>query len=759
MVEAAPYDVEMRRASLALVVGIAEQTCQVPRNYHDENKNDGKPSTGESASAGDTSIVADSLGTAGAATFVATSLREATAPLWTRWGVTFGDANSAELKRAADLLMASKGIALLCRHNSSNRDRLASLGACEALSRAVAIAGRYHRPGPATETASDNVSLTAENRITFMNTETKTWTGRAVEELAKGEANEDRCSALLRAGTLRAIFAAMSRDPTNRMLQKSGCTALACVADASKKNSDLVDLARNGGVQAVTLALEACSNDLQVARAGSLAVGKLATNADLRHLLGKRGLCQMMPRVLSSFAEDPEIAEEACRAVAGLATLSGFNRTTLGNHGAVEATAMALRKHPASFGIQKWAVTSTAWLVAGKDPSRNTSRILATDALQLVVRALARFSHDPTMQAEGLRVFAKVGSAGEEGISAAWKVQALAPIAGALALHKNDACVQHWGMATMRAMTGSQEECKKWAKVGAPETAVCALREFGRGGSGRHYRHDEAGVSRCSEGRSCTPKESLCVQFQACACVLNLAVTTDGRRRLVLEGAGQALALMIRTNPRDATAQRGALAALATLSATGEDNRARLRRHKTGVSTAIVEALETFPGDERVVCEGVLTIQNLSLSTDGAHAMSEAGVIPVLVRLLQQRVSTQQANANAEGTSSQGTESCGGIVAQNGDLEHDDRVGENSTMGLAQERRFLHMIIVVTRASCASSVAISKENTKHHRFLNSPFEAASLDPFQGRLATPSPIPLVVRYHRQKINVAQYCSKN
>ena len=49
----------------------------------------------------------------------------------------------------------------------------------------------------------------------------------------------------------------------------------------------------------------------------------------------------------------------------------------------------------------------------------------------------------------------------------------------------------------------------------------------------------------------------------------------------------------------------------------------------------MVSALEAFPHDRRVCCEGVLTVHNLTLTTGGARAMIKAGVAPVIIRLLR----------------------------------------------------------------------------------------------------------------------------
>lgn len=48
-----------------------------------------------------------------------------------------------------------------------------------------------------------------------------------------------------------------------------------------------------------------------------------------------------------------------------------------------------------------------------------------------------------------------------------------------------------------------------------------------------------------------------------------------------------------------------------------------------------MSALELFPNDRRVRCEGTLTVQNLSFTEGGARALAKAGVAPVIIRLLQ----------------------------------------------------------------------------------------------------------------------------
>lgn len=160
-----------------------------------------------------------------------------------------------------------------------------------------------------------------------------------------------------------------------------------------------------------------------------------------------------------------------------------------------------------------------------------------------------------------------------------WAAGAVLPTVRALGLYLSDADVQHWGVATIRALTGCDRKCEIWRGAGACEAVVRTLIAFGKGEKGRHARHDEAGLGRTSETRRCTNEESLCLQFQACAAAFNLAVSSpDARRRIVREGAGEALAGMMRNNALDPAAQRGGLATLAALSASVAENRKRLHR-------------------------------------------------------------------------------------------------------------------------------------------------------------------------------------
>ncbi|CAN0547710.1 unnamed protein product [Ectocarpus sp. 12 AP-2014] len=439
----------------------------------------------------------------------------------------------------------------------------------------------------------------------------------------------------MRCGALRALLAAMNKSSSASQLQRAGCIALGNVASCLKPK-DLQALGRNGGAQAVTGAFEACPGDKDVALAGLLAVAKLSMSSENRRLLGQAGVCPMISKELLDFSHDEAVAEGGCRAVTRLAALSGFNRTALGHARAAEATATALLKHPSKPKVQRWGLSAAAALVAETDPSGNTDRITSAGILGLGVKALMKFRHNPTVQAEGLKTFAKVATSGKDGNDAVWATGVVLTVVRALGLYLNDANVQHWGVATMRALTGSDDRCDVWRRAGAPEAVVRTLAAFGRDGTGRHARHDEQGLGRASETRPCTAEESLCVQFQACATAFNLAMSSpDARRRIVREGAGEALAGMMKSNSSNQAALRGALATLAALSASGVENRKRLHRQARSPLPAVASALESFPEDRRVRCEGALTVQNLSLTPGGARAMTKAGVAPVIIRLLR----------------------------------------------------------------------------------------------------------------------------
>ena len=317
------------------------------------------------------------------------------------------------------------------------------MGAAEALSRAIALSGRTNNDTVDDAAVAAGHELRKEqDQLTRIRAETQVWAAKAVAELAGGHANEDRCTTLVRAGALRALFAAMNRRPTARPLHRAGCLTLGSVA-ACFNTKDLQILGRNGGAQAVVFALGACSGDKSVAWAGLLAVAKLSVSSGNRRLLGEVGACSLISKVLLEFSDDDAIAEEGCRAVAGLATLSGFNRTALGRSGAADATTAALLKHPAKAATQRWGLSAAASLIADTDPSGNTARITDAGILKLAERALTRFPQNPSVQVEGLRTLAKVASSGDVDVDAVWAAGVVIPTVRALGLYLNAGDVQH----------------------------------------------------------------------------------------------------------------------------------------------------------------------------------------------------------------------------------------------------------------------------------------------------------------------------
>lgn len=585
IVDAYPGDIEVRRAGLALLVGVAAHGDGTSGTSEDEDEGaDDRRSTSLTSSTATAGALVNRLGFAGAVAFAAAWLREASAPMWAWVGTGYGGGGGStgqdELDRARDLLMSCKVAFLLTHHSSPNRDRLFSMGAIEALTRAVALSGRGNGVTDAAG-SEDGFEESSGQKLSVesVRAATQVWAARALAELAGGHQNESRCAAIVRRGALRALFAAMNKRRSARQLQRAGCIALGHVAGCLK-SKDLQMLGRNGGAQAVTGAFKACPGDKDVALAGLLAVAKLSISSENRRLLGEAGACPLVSKELLELSDDETVAEEGCRAIARLAALSGFNRTALGLAGAAEATAAALLNHPSRPAVQRWGLSAAAALVAETDPSGNTGRLIRAGILDLAVKALAKFRHNPTVQAEGLKTFAKVASSGEDSADAVWATGVVLPTVRALGLYLKDANVQHWGVSTMRLLTRSEDRCEAWRGAGAPEAVVRTLVAFGKDGTGRHARHDEEGLGRASETRRCTADESLCIQFQACAAALNLAVSSpDCRRRIVVEGAGEALAGMMENNPGNPAAQQGALATLAALSASGMENRKRLHKY------------------------------------------------------------------------------------------------------------------------------------------------------------------------------------
>lgn len=583
IVEAYPEDIDVRRAGLALLVGIAEYGDGTVDYIEDEGRGTNDRSMTSVASSATAGALVNRLGLVGAVGFASVWLRETTAPAWAWVGTGYSDSGDA-LDRARDLMMSCKAVFLLTRNCSSNRIRLASMGAIEALSRAVALSGCRNglEDTAGNEIAAEKGSIPPagqqQDPLMSIQAETQVWAAQALAELAGGHHNKSRCLALVRRGALRALFAAMNKTNSPWQLQRAGCMALGEVAACLNPN-ELQALGRNGGALAVTGAFKLCPGDKDVALAGLLAVAKLSVSAENRRLLGEAGVCPMIAKELLEFSDSETIAQEGCRAIARVAALSGFNRTALGHAGAAEATAAALRNHPSKPMVQRWGLSASAALVAETDPSGNTIRITRLGILDLVIQALGKFRHIPVVQAEGLKTFAKVANSGECGADAVWTAGVVLVTARALGLYVNDANVQHWGVATMRILTVSDDKCEVWRGAGGSEAVVRTLIAFGNEGTGRLVQHGEERLDLTSEARPCTADESLCVQFQACAAAFNLARSSpDARRCMVRDGAGEALAGMMTNNFSNSAAQQGALTTLAALSSSGVENRKRLHR-------------------------------------------------------------------------------------------------------------------------------------------------------------------------------------
>lgn len=221
-------DIEARRAGLALLVGIAEHGDEISSSSDDEGEStNDRNSSMAAAGAG---RVSERLGFVGGVAFAAAWLRETTAPAWAWVGTGYGGGSSTSgvgvADRARDLLMSCKAAFLLTQHSSTNRDRLASMGAIEALSRAVALSGRSSDLEDAAADASTaEVGLAVpagqkEDTAISIPMETQLWAAQALAELAVGQQNESRCSALVRCGALRALFAAMNKKRSARQLQR-----------------------------------------------------------------------------------------------------------------------------------------------------------------------------------------------------------------------------------------------------------------------------------------------------------------------------------------------------------------------------------------------------------------------------------------------------------------------------------------------------------------------------------------------------------
>lgn len=171
----------------------------------------------------------------------------------------------------------------------------------------------------------------------------------------------------------------------------------------------------HGGCRAVFLALSGCRSD-DVACAGMSAVAQLYAKTKNRPPLDEVGACPLNPHLLGIHSKSSQRVTEGCRAIAALAGLSYFNRTTLGLTDAADAVCEACTLHSHVPYVQRWELCAIVALVTDCDPSRNAMRITQLATPALVAHELARSPLNAPRRAEGLGVFARIAAVGSVGI-------------------------------------------------------------------------------------------------------------------------------------------------------------------------------------------------------------------------------------------------------------------------------------------------------------------------------------------------------
>lgn len=244
-----------------------------------------------------------------------------------------------------DVEIAKRGCNMIysCAADDLTRERLGNAKACEAVINAL----QKHAASVSLVAswgckAIIDLYVLESNRSHFHNSETCAVIVGALKAHADDVvAAEWAC---------RAVVALSSHEPNRTRFGTSGCCSALC-STLSKMMSTSENVTK--------LACEA--------------IYDLSMEDSNRHMLGEAGACEILVTTLSTHLQNIPIAQQSCRAIAGLAKYSGNleNSTKLGSAGACELVTSALQIHLDVPSLLEWACPAVAAL-SDRNPRNQT---------------------------------------------------------------------------------------------------------------------------------------------------------------------------------------------------------------------------------------------------------------------------------------------------------------------------------------------------------------------------------------------------
>ena len=296
----------------------------------------------------------------------------------------------------------------------------------------------------------------------------------AIGDLARDPANLQRLS---QAGACEAAVQALKRHNAQVDVCYNSCYAIHFL---SKTQNNISWMGAYGACEAVTTALiKHHESSEEVAMFASNAMGSLAYKDEgNQQRFSTAGACKAITDTLRTRVKNPQVAENACRAIYNLSA-ENVNVKDLGNSDACGLVVMALQEHASKANVVTQALLAVAGLAVKSKSDKvhkgNTRKLVEKGAIEIIVTVMQKFQDREDVQRAAGMAIASLGRL-ENNRNKFGSVGACELISNALQLHiASHSCVTKLASAVDVLSTNSVANKGKFSALKTVENLLFAL--------------------------------------------------------------------------------------------------------------------------------------------------------------------------------------------------------------------------------------------------------------------------------------------
>jgi hypothetical protein len=212
--------------------------------------------------------------------------------------------------------------------------------------------------------------------------------------------------AVMQAGGVRSIVAALQANPRSVGVAEASISALAAVMD---RKEHALYVGKVGGVEGMLTAVREHPADVNVAKAAVKFIKGMAQYPEGSSVLAEKGGVVALVNLLRSHMAHPEVTKASLEAVLVVAETEQ-GRKALVAAGAIPLLVKAIVEHPDNADVIKAALRAMAKMI--EDPAA-IDALKKAGAVDAITAALDNFPGDPELQALGQKVLRALAGAGE----------------------------------------------------------------------------------------------------------------------------------------------------------------------------------------------------------------------------------------------------------------------------------------------------------------------------------------------------------